>query len=229
MLTQAIPLWSRPRRLACGLAAVFVGLVMLALANTSVARSDQGGTPDSRLLSAYQPVLVFHPAELFRPTKVQSFVADSQLEQFTGTSTAQLPLDSFWRVVDADPEPGELPPAQPGAFYRLNQSSCEADAPLAGRDCYAAAWNDGSGGAAVYGRVVRTETRVVLQYWLFYYDNPLLLSPTPFGTFWQSHEGDWELVNVVLDSDEQPLEAAYSQHCGGQRLSWANVFAQHQL
>ena len=100
MLTQAIPLGSRPRRLVCGLAAVFVGLVMLALANTSVARSDQGGTPDSRLLSAYQPVLVFHPAELFRPTKVQSFVADSQLEQFTGTSTAQLPLDSFWRVVD---------------------------------------------------------------------------------------------------------------------------------
>jgi hypothetical protein len=168
-------------------------------------------------------VLVFHPSELFRPTKVESFIADSQLEQFVGTSTAQLPLDAFWRVVDADPEPGGLPPVQPGVFFRLNQSGCEADAPLAGRDCYAAAWDEGSGGAAVYGRVVRTATRVVLQYWLFYYDNPLVLPATPFGTFWQSHEGDWELVNVVLDADERPVEAAYSQHCSGQTKAWAAV------
>ena len=70
---------------------------------------------------------------------------------------------------------------------------------------------------------MRTPTRIVLQYWLFYYDNPLLLPPTPFGTFWQSHEGDWEVVNVVLDADEQPLEAAYSQHSSGRRQAWAAV------
>jgi len=63
----------------------------------------------------------------------------------------------------------------------------------------------------------------VLQYWLFYYDNPLLLPQTPVGTFWQSHEGDWEIVNVVLGPDEQPVEAAYSQHCSGQRKPWADV------
>jgi hypothetical protein len=63
----------------------------------------------------------------------------------------------------------------------------------------------------------------VLQYWLFYYDNPLLLPPTPVGTFWQSHEGDWEVVNVVLGTDETPLEAAYSQHCSGQRKPWTAV------
>jgi hypothetical protein len=63
----------------------------------------------------------------------------------------------------------------------------------------------------------------VLQYWLFYYDNPLILPPTPVGTFWQSHEGDWEVVNVVLGLDEEPIEAAYSQHCSGQRKAWAGV------
>ena len=47
------------------------------------------GAPDSQLLKAYQPVLVFHPQELFRPTKVQSFVADSELEQFVGSNPAQ--------------------------------------------------------------------------------------------------------------------------------------------
>jgi hypothetical protein len=75
----------------------------------------------------------------------------------------------------------------------------------------------------VYGRAVHTDTHIVLQYWLFYYDNPLLLPATPIGTFWQSHEGDWELVNVVLGADEEPLEAAYSQHCSGQRKPWTAV------
>ena len=75
----------------------------------------------------------------------------------------------------------------------------------------------------MYGRVMRTETHIVLQYWLFYYDNPFLLPPTPLGTFWQSHEGDWEVVNVVLGADQQPLEAAYSQHCSGQRRAWDAV------
>lgn len=180
-------------------------------------------TPDAQLLMTYQPVLAFHPAEPLRPTKVQSFVADSQLERFTGTSLQQLPLDSFWTVIDPDPEPGELGELSPSGLYRLDQVGCEADSALAGAACYASAWAEGSGGAAVYGRVARTADRVVLQYWLFYYDNPLLLPATPVGTFWQSHEGDWELVNVVLDADGEPLEAAYSQHCSGQRRAWANV------
>jgi hypothetical protein len=194
---------------------------LVALAATSPAAAH--GRPDHQLLKTYQPVLVFHPAELFRPTKVQTFIADSELERFVGTNPAQqLPLDPFWMVIDPDPGPGELAHLAPGAFYRLDQTTCEADAPLAGAACYAQAWG-GRGGAVVYGRVARTATRIVLQYWLFYYDNPLLLPPTPVGTFWQSHEGDWEVVNVILDSSKEPLEAGYSQHCSGQRKPWANV------
>jgi hypothetical protein len=200
---------------ACLVAAALVSAAAAARAGNSLA-------PDAQLLHTYQPVLVFHPNELFRPTKVQSFVEDSELERFVGTSLSQLVSDSAWQVVDPDPEPGELPPSEPGVFYRLDQVSCEADAALAGRDCYAAAWNDGSGGSAVYGRAIHTETRIVLQYWLFYYDNPFLL-PTPLGTFWQSHEGDWEVVNVVLDSEGSPVEAAYSQHCLGAKRAWSAV------
>jgi hypothetical protein len=167
-------------------------------------------------------VLVFHPNELFRPTKVNSFVGNSELQTFTGTSLAQLPLDAYWTTVAADPEPGALPAPTPAMFYRLDEANCDPAAALAGASCYVAAWSADAGGDAVYGRVVRTETRTVLQYWLFYYDNPLILPPTPFGTFWQSHEGDWELVNVILDEDEQPIQAAYSQHCSGQRMAWTD-------
>jgi hypothetical protein len=196
---------------------VVVALIAIA---TCLAWADAAaGQSDNVLLKTYEPVLVFHPSEQLRPTKVQSFVADSELERFTGTSQSQLPLDPFWTVVDPDPGPGDLGSLAPG-IYRLDQIGCHANAALADAACYAAAWADGGGGDAVYGRVVRTETRIVLQYWLFYYDNPLLLPATPFGTFWQSHEGDWELVNVILDSSGEPLEAAYSQHCSGQRMAW---------
>jgi hypothetical protein len=192
-------------------------------ARLSTIASASAASPDAELLRVYQPVLVLHPAELFQPTKIQSFVTDSQLERFTGTSASQLPLDRYWTVVDAQPGPGEMPASTPGVFYRLNQVGCTPGATLADESCYANAWASGSGGDAVYGRVARTADRIVLQYWLFYYDDALLLPPTPFGIFWQSHEGDWEVVNVVLDQNEQPLEAAYSQHCSGERMPWAQV------
>jgi hypothetical protein len=199
-------------------------VTLATLAAVGGASAGRGRTPDARLLRTYQPVLVFHPAEPFRPTKVKSFVEDSELERFIGSSPAQLPLDQYWTVVDPDPKASKLPGPTPGVVYRLDQTSCEADATLAGLDCYAAAAErKGKEHGAFYARVVRTDTRIVLQYWLFYYDNPLLLPPTPVGPFWQSHEGDWEVVNVVLGADERPLEAAYSQHCSGQRKAWASV------
>ncbi len=201
-----------------------VALALLALFAGGGAAFADDTNPDSKLLRTYQPVLVFHPDEQFRPMKVQRFVEDSELERFVGSSPQQLPLDAFWTVVEPDPEPGELPAPTPGAFFRLDQTGCEADAALGGRDCYAAAAANKHGrSTAMYGRVMRTETHIVLQYWLFYYDNPFLLPPTPLGTFWQSHEGDWEVVNVVLGADQQPLEAAYSQHCSGQRREWDAV------
>ena len=203
------------RVLVCSVAVL---IAAAALAGTAAAAD----TLDAQLLKTYEPVLVFHPNEQLRPTKVQSFVADSELERFVGSTAQQVPLDAFWTVVDPDPEPGELGSLAPG-LHRLDQVGCHASAPLADAACYAAAWAEGSGGDAVYGRVVRTGTQIVLQYWLFYYDNPLLLPPAPAGTFWQSHEGDWELVNVILDTAGEPEQAAYSQHCSGQRKAWSGV------
>jgi hypothetical protein len=173
---------------ACWALAILIIVVAFALASP---RAGAAATPpDANLLRTYQPVLIFHPNELFRPTKVQSYIDAAELEQFVGTNPAELPDDTYWRVVDANPGPGELPQPTPGTFYRLNELSCQASATLAGEACYADAFATGSGGPAVYGRVARTATRIVLQYWLFYYDNPLILPATPVGHFWQSHESD---------------------------------------
>jgi hypothetical protein len=40
--------------------------------------------------------------------------------------------------------------------------------------------------------------------------------PSPPGTIWQSHEGDWEVVNVVLSAAGEPLLVGLSQHCSGE-------------
>ncbi|MDD4876021.1 MAG: hypothetical protein PHQ86_02660, partial [Dehalococcoidales bacterium] len=53
-----------------------------------------------------------------------------------------------------------------------------------------------------------------------------------FNEWRNFHEGDWELVEICFpgysvkelwDNEEQPIFAAYSQHQGGQRMSWSNM------
>ncbi len=75
----------------------------------------------------------------------------------------------------------------------------------------------------VYGRVVHggddgpggeLDGRLWLQYWMFYYHNPIELL---------SHEGDWEMVQVGLNSAHQPEIAVYNQHDGGEVCSWNEV------
>jgi hypothetical protein len=104
--------------------------------------------------------------------------------------------------------------------WRLNQRTCTPAAPLGGLACYAAGSRQGSGGPVVYGRVAHEDDRLVLQYWYFYYDDVYSYTYPPSDFIWQAHEGDWEVVNVVLSADEQPLYVGYSEHCLGARRLW---------
>jgi hypothetical protein len=61
-------------------------------------------------------------------------------------------------------------------------------------------------------------TATVIQYWFFYYLN--LWEP------WNFHQGDWEMVQVMLDSEGNATHAGYSQHYGGTRLHWNNIETQ---
>jgi len=53
----------------------------------------------------------------------------------------------------------------------------------------------------------------LIQYWMFYAFNKGDLN---------QHEGDWEMVQVVLSNDE-PYEVMYSQHHSGQKATWNQV------
>ena len=186
-----------------------LGALLVLGASVATAASSAGGAPDVRLLATYEPVMQFDPQEPFQPAKVQSFVTDSALEQLTSGG---------WTAVRPNAAPGDLPTT---GTWRLNQDGCTPSAPVGGLDCYAAASAHGDGGPTLYGHVVREDGDIVLQYWAFYYDDVYSYTYPASDFIWQAHEGDWEVVTVVLTGDESPLFVGYSQHCAGQRQAWA--------
>lgn len=65
-----------------------------------------------------------------------------------------------------------------------------------------------------YGRVItnaESTEKTVIQYWLCYY----------FNNWINNHEGDWEMIEVILDRDLVPEAAAYSQHGKSFKKYWS--------
>ncbi len=65
---------------------------------------------------------------------------------------------------------------------------------------------------------------LVVQYWLFYY----------FNDWNNTHEGDWEMIQVVFDVGtveealrSEPIEVGFSQHAGGERADWDDPKLEH--
>jgi hypothetical protein len=61
--------------------------------------------------------------------------------------------------------------------------------------------------------------KLALQYWFFY----------PFNDFNNTHEGDWEMVQLVFDAPDaasalaaEPVEVGYSSHEGAERAEWGD-------
>jgi hypothetical protein len=74
----------------------------------------------------------------------------------------------------------------------------------------------------VYGHVAQDSAGARwLQYWYFYFYNDYNL----IGHIVRAglHEGDWELVQVRLDADEQPDHAVYAQHAHAHGRPWDQV------
>ena len=75
---------------------------------------------------------------------------------------------------------------------------------------------------AVYAHVATDPDypgKLSLQYWFFY----------PFNDWNNSHEGDWEMIQLVFDArdaeealSKQPVEVGYSSHEGAERAAWGD-------
>jgi len=74
----------------------------------------------------------------------------------------------------------------------------------------------------VYAHVVKDPGypgKLALQYWFFY----------PFNDFNNTHEGDWEMTQLVFDApdaqdalEREPTEIGYSSHEGAERAAWGD-------
>jgi len=65
----------------------------------------------------------------------------------------------------------------------------------------------------VYGRMTSEDNRKVLQYWFFY----------PTNDWVNYHEGDWEMIQVVLHPYTSDADyAVYAQHNSKERANWAD-------
>ena len=69
----------------------------------------------------------------------------------------------------------------------------------------------------IYAHVVGENGKLALQYWFFY----------PFNDFNNTHEGDWEMIQLVFDAPDaaaalgqDPVEVGYSSHEGAERSAW---------
>jgi hypothetical protein len=181
---------------------VLVALVLV----SSAGGAGSARPPYAVLLARHVPILVLHPAEQFAPVRVDGFLADSDLQQRTAAG---------WETI-----PGPLPAG--GADLRLDQRTCFAIEGPDASGCYAGVEAAHGSGPVVYGKVLRSRTRIDLQYWIWYPYNDYSASSPP-GEVWQVHEGDWESVSVILDLEGRPLVVGLSKHCEGTRRAWSDV------
>jgi protease PrsW len=169
---------------------------------------------DLELAQRYAPVFYFHPDEIFRPQPVEVIVEQARLRrsrQLWFDANVLLSL-SVPDLLALDSDEGNFL----DVWYGDDGSSAYTNY-SAHRLYYEAVLSPEAGGppVAVYAHVVRDEVPgyVTIQYWAFYFYNERF----------NKHEGDWEMVQVILTDMGEPKWVVLSQHHGGTRRAWAQA------
>ena len=183
---------------------LIVGLLVCSSVASVTAQqdSDNDGIPDTKeeqLALTYVPYLHFADGEKFFPTDANYHIENSVL---------------YMKSVDVNTLITDSPTAESIAQYTTEDYFLNNI--LGGYEEIAQDYkqNREKYGDKIYAHVTSESGFIVVQYWFFYAFNP--------GTLNQ-HQGDWEMIEIVLDSTETPLYAVYSQHNAGQRAEWTDV------
>ncbi len=150
---------------------------------------------DEDLARQYAPVLIFESEETTFPVDV-SYHVDNAALYVVGDG-----------LVTSDPTLEGIADYTIEGFYLDNTLGTISD------NAIIADYQSTSRGYTVYARVDVSSGSTVIQYWMFYAFNKGEQNP---------HEGDWEMVQLVL-SGGSPSEVMYSQHHSGQRATWDQV------
>jgi RsiW-degrading membrane proteinase PrsW (M82 family) len=176
-----------------------------------VAQTNDVQTTDLDLAQLYTPVFYFHQDEIYRPQPVEVALGVSRLRQ-----NRHMWLDT---MVSINPTLQDLLNISSDESYFLDQwfgdlGSSEYSNYATHQAVYDSSLSPAVGGPApmIYAHVVRNENPgyISIQYWIYYF----------YNDWFNKHESDWEMVQVVLSSAYQPLWVVYSQHHGGVRRLW---------
>ncbi|NWG09498.1 MAG: Vps62-related protein, partial [Nitrososphaerales archaeon] len=185
----------------------FSFLLILAPLNILGVDTDGDGLSDAdetSLANTYLPTMQFVDGELFFPASIEYHLSNSILKQKVGDTIV---------TVDASPTIPEISVLTNVNDNYFLENSLSFEEISQDYD----QWKDVNG-YFVYAHVKPdmegSESYIVIQYWLFYAFNNGPLN---------DHQGDWEVIEVILNSSEEPLYASYSQHESGEKTSWANV------
>jgi len=164
--------------------------------------SDNDGIPDQKeneLAALYEPVLHFVSGEEFFPTDPNYHVANSEL--YTITMDTNVLVESSPNIFSIGQYTTEN--------YFLNNT-------LGNFQAIAQDYkqNRVDYGDKIYAHVTTKGQYIIVQYWFFYAYNPGSLN---------QHQGDWEMIQIILDSTETPISAVYSKHHSGEIAKWQDV------
>ena len=183
---------------------LMVGLLVFSPVTRVTAQeySDNDGILDSKeeqLALTYEPYLHFAAGEKFFPTDVNYHIENSDLYIKTGDINT---------LIESSPTAASIAQYQTEDYF-LNNT-------LGGFEEIARDYQQRreSFGDKIYAHVTSESRFIVVQYWFFYAYNP--------GTLNQ-HQGDWEMIEVILDSTETPQYAVYSQHHAGEMAEWNDI------
>jgi hypothetical protein len=182
---------------------VIIGLLTFFPITYVVAQdSDDDGILDStetQLALTYEPYLHFADGEKFFPTDANYHIENSVLYLKTNENNT---------LIEISPTAASIAQYNQGDYFlnnTLGGSKEIAEDYTQRRESF---------GDKIYVHVTSEAGYIVVQYWFFYAFNP--------GTVNQ-HQGDWEMIQIVLDSTETPQYSVYSQHHAGERADWNHV------
>jgi hypothetical protein len=169
----------------------------------AVAREPQ--VDDLELLDRHRPVLLWDSQEDCRALAVETMVANPgnrltrrkrTLAGACGENGRQLTLELLCGT-SADYEPRKKDRLRQAGPAVADARRLQADPQYAN---------------TIYGEVRRAPAHIVIRYWIWLYHDPGTLSGD------RRHEGDWQLVEVILDAARWcPVAVTYSQEGAGER------------
>jgi len=182
-----------------------------------------------RALYRFMPVMRFDSNERFFPIRAKSITDNpgNKLERENGAFLAERNADgsglNLGYLVG-------IPPIDTGVYPHIIQAVLETDRlnesgntvseahDVADRFQSSSAYRDRIYGHVIPRTVDGTLKGAWLQYWFFYYYNDF---PAEFNL--GDHEGDWEMIQVFVNTDLEPQVAVYAQHDSNSFCPWDKV------